>query len=248
MQSEALLHAYRGWRRQWGEDRRCGGALVWQLNDCWPATSWGIVDYYLRKKPSFYTVTRSLRSISVGVQRQHHDWSVCHARPAKISNYTVWIASSKLHESKVDFELRFVSVKSGKDIKSAIIKKDIIVNSNGTTHIVDDEIDNVNEEPHVVAARLLVDGVCISRDVDWPQPFKYLSFQDRGVEVRQSGDSYIVTASKPTKGVVFEERDGVQLSDNCLDIIPGDEQTIEAKGLSPNTEPFAWRYLGVNEQ
>lgn len=248
MQSEALLHAYRGWRRQWGEDRYCGGALVWQLNDCWPATSWGIVDYYLRKKPSFYTVTRSLQSVSVGVQRQHHDWSVCHARPAKTSKYTVWIASSKLSETTVDFELRFVSVKTGKDIKPAIIKKDVVVVANGTTHIVNDVIDNAHEEPYVVAARILVDGVCISRDVDWPQPFKYLSFKDRGVEVRQSGNSYIVAASKPTKGFVFEERDGIHLNDNCIDVIPGDEQKIQVQGLQSHTEPLAWRYLGMNEQ
>lgn len=52
IQCEALMFGYRGWRKQWGEGRHCGGALVWQLNDCWPTTSWAIVDYYLRRKPA----------------------------------------------------------------------------------------------------------------------------------------------------------------------------------------------------
>lgn len=42
MQAECLAYAYRVWRRQWkGPGRQyCAGALVWQMNDCWPATSW----------------------------------------------------------------------------------------------------------------------------------------------------------------------------------------------------------------
>lgn len=68
-QSEALMFGYRGWRRQWGDARKCGGALVWQLNDCWPTTSWAICDYYLRKKPSYYALARVLAPLAIGVQR-----------------------------------------------------------------------------------------------------------------------------------------------------------------------------------
>jgi beta-mannosidase len=42
MQAECLASAYRLWKRQWkGPGREyCAGALVWQINDCWPVTSW----------------------------------------------------------------------------------------------------------------------------------------------------------------------------------------------------------------
>lgn len=65
MQSEAIGLAYRVWRRKWRGDGheevsdsyfmsgqaltalQTSGVLVWQLNDCWPATSWAIADYYV---------------------------------------------------------------------------------------------------------------------------------------------------------------------------------------------------------
>ena len=34
----------------------CMGAVVWQLNDCWPVTSWAAVDGYGRKKPLWYAM------------------------------------------------------------------------------------------------------------------------------------------------------------------------------------------------
>ncbi|KAL2831701.1 glycoside hydrolase superfamily [Aspergillus cavernicola] len=241
-QSEAVAYAYRGWRREWGDERRCGGALVWQLNDCWPASSWAIVDYYLRRKPAFYIIKRALQPIVIGVQRVHHDWSVCHARPAKSSAYSVWVASSSPRESKVDIELRFISIESGKDIRPAVIKSNVTVTANGTTTVISGEINNLTEELHVLATRILENGVTISRDVDWPQPFKYLSLENRGVKVDVHPGRYVVSAERPTKGLVFEEVDGVVLSDNCLDVIPGDPQVVEIGGSS-TAQPKS-RYLG----
>ncbi len=36
----------------------CMGSLVWQWNDCWPAISWSIIDYYGAKKKAYYTLKR----------------------------------------------------------------------------------------------------------------------------------------------------------------------------------------------
>ncbi|MCS6842110.1 MAG: hypothetical protein NZ699_19660 [Roseiflexus sp.] len=66
MQAEALATAIRSWRRRWGGPGRyaTAGALIWQLNDCWPAISWSLLDYYLRPKPAFYAVRRALAPIA----------------------------------------------------------------------------------------------------------------------------------------------------------------------------------------
>ncbi|CAI6092577.1 unnamed protein product [Clonostachys chloroleuca] len=243
-QAEALSYAYRGWRRQWGEERHCGGVLVWQLNDCWPGTSWSIVDYFLRKKPSFYAIARTLEPLAVAVEREHHDWSVCHARPAETSSFAVWVASSEQMESKVDVEVRFISVKTGSDIKGKILQREVSVQANSTTEILSGNLDNVNEEPHVIAVRLFLNGTCVSRSVDWPQPLKYLDFSERGVKVKLSNGECHITADKPTKGLVLEESDDITLSDNCVDVVPGDEIVIQATGTGTVVNLPNYIYLG----
>lgn len=243
-QAEALMFGYRGWRRQWGQKRFCGGALVWQLNDCWPVTSWSIVDYFLRKKPAYYAMRRVLAPVAVAVKRAHHDWSVVHARVPKSSDFELWVASSQLEEVTATVELRFISVATGKEIKESITKKDIKIAANGTTDVLSGTIDNVNEEPHVLAARIWIDGEIVSRDVDWPQPLKYLGFEDRGVQVYSRGETILVKACRPTKGLVFEERAGVLVNDSAIDVVPGDEQVIRVRSLAVDDQPLRWTYLG----
>ncbi|VUC21450.1 unnamed protein product [Clonostachys rosea] len=247
MQSEALHFAYRGWRRQWGDERLSGGALVWQTNDCWPTTSWAIVDYYLRKKPGYHAIAQQMRPVNVCVQREHHDWSVGHARPAKKSPFDVWVASSLRDEVYGDVEIRFISIESGKEIKDTILKSGVIFVPNGTTDIYSGETDNEKEEPHVIAVRLFIDNKVVAREVDWPQPFKYLSFPDRDVTIQTSEGSYTVSAQRPTKGLVIEEVDGVVLSDNAIDIVPGDTQVISVTGASSANGTPAYQYLGQGE-
>lgn len=38
----------------------CSGGLFWMYNDCWGETGWTIIDYYLRRKISYYFVKRAL--------------------------------------------------------------------------------------------------------------------------------------------------------------------------------------------
>ena len=244
-QAEALMFGYRGWRRQWGQQRFCGGALLWQLNDCWPVTSWSIVDYLLRKKPAYYAVRRVLAPVAVAVKREHHDWSVVHARPAKSLGYDCWVASFRQQDIEATVELRYISVATGKDIKEKVVKKGVKIAANGTTEILKGTIDNAKEEPHVLAARIWIDGELVSRDVDWPQPLKYLDFSNRGVEILPSGNRITVRAERPTKGLVFEEREGVLVNDSAIDIVPGDEQVITVRGLGPRDRALKWTYLGA---
>ncbi|KAF2484262.1 putative beta-mannosidase [Neohortaea acidophila] len=245
-QAEALMFGYRGWRHQWGgKVRHCGGALVWQLNDCWPTISWAIVDYYQRKKPAYYAMRRVLAPIAVAVKREHHDWSVVHAHPAKSSTYQCWVSSSRLVDVEATVELRFISIQTGKEIKERITKKQVTIAANHSTEICEGVIDHEHEEPHVLAARIWIGDEVVARDVDWPQPLKYLDFCDRGVKVKRKGNEVTVTAEKPTKGLVFEEREGLLISDSAIDVVPGDEQVLTVRGLGPEDKDLDWLYLGA---
>ena len=71
IQGEALREYCDNFRRRMFSS---GSAIFWMYNDCWPATrSWTIVDYYLRRTPSFAPVKRAMAPVSVVVAEENGD-------------------------------------------------------------------------------------------------------------------------------------------------------------------------------
>ena len=71
VQAEAIGTAFRLWKRLWrGPNREyCSGALVWQMNDCWPGISWSLVDHYRRPKLVYFALKREMQPITIGMKR-----------------------------------------------------------------------------------------------------------------------------------------------------------------------------------
>lgn len=44
---------------------RCGGTLYWQLNDCWPVSSWSSIDYYGNWKALQYSIVKDYSDLAV---------------------------------------------------------------------------------------------------------------------------------------------------------------------------------------
>jgi beta-mannosidase len=55
-QARAVTYAIDHYRRWWP---RTAGAIIWQLNDCWPVTSWAAIDSEERPKPLWYAMRRA---------------------------------------------------------------------------------------------------------------------------------------------------------------------------------------------
>jgi len=63
LQGEGLKEYCENFRRRMFSS---AAAIFWMYNDCWPAVrSWTIVDYYLRRTPSFHFVRRAMQPIHV---------------------------------------------------------------------------------------------------------------------------------------------------------------------------------------
>lgn len=65
IQLECVKDATEHWRRNRG---RCNGSLYWQLNDCWPVTSWSSIDYKGRYKALQYGARHFNAPISVSLE------------------------------------------------------------------------------------------------------------------------------------------------------------------------------------
>jgi beta-mannosidase len=225
VQAEALAAAVRGWRRRWGGPGRYAnaGALVWQINDCWPVTSWAFIDYALRLKPAYYTLRRELAPLAVGLARG-------------AGGAEVWAVNGTLAPVEAELELRAWTL--GGDL-AAEQRQAVALPPNRATELGGFGFD-VGAQL-VCGARLLVRGEVVARAALWPEPFKDLTLPDPGIEVERASDQTLrVRSARPAKGVLLADGDGVAWSDNQLDLLPGDEQTIAARGLGAEEVRVRW--------
>lgn len=267
MQADAMSWSYKAWRRQWGTtgDRKCGGVLVWQLNDCWPTMSWAVVDYYLVPKPAYFAIKRAMEPVAIAVQRKYKPWTF---RPAdetwqrdtghvdmkdlwKNAEFDIWVTNSTLKELEGEVVVKCFSIKTGHLMKTTS-EKSIKISLNGTTAVLENHVimpDSPNSDttvdPFVVHVSFLVNGSCVANDTAWPDPIKYLHFDDRGIEVQYSDDksSISITAVKPVKGFVFSQLEGVMLSDNGFDLVPGFVKNVNVKGCA--ADQLSWVHVGM---
>ncbi len=219
VQSEALDCAYRIWRRRWGipGKRAVGGALVWQINDCWTVSSWAIIDSSSTPKPAYYTVKRALAPISVSL------WT----------DGSVWALNTTLEPLACDLELQALNL-SGVEISRESRK--ILIPANSVLEL--GMYKPATNEPVVISAKLLEGNVVKARHALFPEPFKYFDWQDPEIKLEQQGSNLQISSRKPVKGVFIH---GMALNDNMLDLMPGDVQTLT---LSSAPENLKVQWLG----
>ncbi|KAI0097884.1 beta-mannosidase [Nemania sp. FL0031] len=276
MQAECLASAYRLWKRQWkGPGREyCAGALVWQINDCWPVTSWAICDYYLRPKHAYYTVKREMAPLSVGITRREHHHPDPANRYSRVNGTTriqveVWGSNLMLEDLVVDCLVRAWDVETGEETYKEVVCKGLVLPKNQSTEVIAMDVparEKGDEARTVVAAYLLAseeegdpkdgDGVTpaqmgkrqLARYVNWPEPLKYLHLQkpeQLKAELSEDGKSVALSAEVPVKGVAVESEDeAVRFEDNLVDIVPGETVRIPVRGASEGTV-VTTRYLGM---
>ncbi|CUA67033.1 beta-mannosidase [Rhizoctonia solani] len=263
MQSEAVASAYRMWRRDWkGKGKQyCAGVIVWQLNDCWPVSSWAIVDYFLRPKLAYYTIAREMLPYTVGIKRtvkknretdrpdQFYEFGAFQSIGASIE---VWGTNSTLFGKRCLVKLTCVDLVSD---WNHVEEHPVTLLPNQATEILavpcpcpphtqptpepDADADPLPTTSHsVIVSAVLLDeaGQVLSRYADWPQPFRSYDMPDPELQLIVVGDTVRLTVKRPAKAVVLrvegEDDQALQWSDNGLDMMPGDDQTITVRGLT----------------
>lgn len=263
MQGECIASAYRLWKRQWkGPGKEyCAGTLVWQINDCWPVTSWSIVDYYLRPKHAYFTVKREMAPLSIGMTRREHR----HPRDKYTrvdvevkSVIEVWGSNLTLEDVTVDCVIKAFDVETGKETYSKTVTKNFLLPENRSTEILAMDVpvthSNKGEEARTVVAAYILSsetGKQLARYVNWPEPLKYLHLQKPSqlkAALNEAGTAVEVSAEVPVKGLALEceddDDDAIRFEDNLVDLVPGEVVSIGVNGATKKTV-FSTRYLGM---
>lgn len=260
MQAECLATGFRLWKRQWkGPGREyCAGALLWQINDCWPVTSWAIIDYYLRPKLAYYTVKRELSPITIGLKRTVHTTTADEYTAAytkTVHNVEIWASNLSLESHTVAIQLKAWDIITGEETCFRHLHHKFTLMPNRSTEIEQFEVPlsgkyDDEELRTVMAAYLIENGQQVARYVNWPEPLKYVHLQPpKSLSVKLSKEADVVEISSdiPVKGVALElADDAVVWADNCIDIVPGETVKVGVKGLASDDEgKIGVRYLGL---
>ncbi|KAI8802561.1 glycoside hydrolase superfamily [Cladochytrium replicatum] len=250
VQAEALKHAYRDWRGEWkgpGKEYNAG-ALVWQINDCWPVTSWATVDYYRRPKPAYHAIKSVLAPVTAVSKRAHTGPTLQEPLAPHITTFSATAQNLSLAAVTADLVVRLISIATGATVHEARVAG-VQLASNATS----DELWSTtatavgieNPDSVVLAVRLESEGKALtSWSVDWPVPLKHLKFNpDYTVVADASAGTVTIEAKTPMSAVVLDADEGVAFDVNYLDVLPGEVVSVKTKRLVVGAE-IGLRWFG----
>ncbi len=214
VQSEALDCAFRIWRRRWGQpgQRAVGGALVWQLNDCWPVTGWAVVDSHGLPKPAYFAIKRALEPITVNL------W------PCE-GGAEVWAVNGNPEPVETHLELMAFSL-YGRVLISE--QRTVELAPNSATEL-GSFLPNLTSA--VIRARLLDEYNVHARATLFPEPFKHFMPPEPHLEVERLDAEYLRLRVQHPAKCVWLDAPGAIWSDNGLDLLPDEARVIHVSGL-----------------
>ena len=207
-QGEALKTAVTHWR---GRMFKTSGCLIWQLDDCWPAISWSLIDYGLNAKAAYFFVKRAFQSVIAPLI----------IRQGKAQVYVVNETAEAL-ESTVKFQLvtfngEALYSQQAKTVTPAYKSNLVLENPLDTLPLREDCIFTVTLESK--GAILYEDAKTVQepRNLKLPAPQVKIETKKLGV-----GKFQITLESEVYAKAVRLKLDGVrgEFSDNFFDLIP----------------------------
>lgn len=149
------------------------------MNDCWPVTSWSIVDYFLHPKPAYFAIKRELHPFTVGMTRKEiksfaNEYS---AADFKIETFLeIWGTNSTLEDKTVTLEATVFDLET--DSEEGFFRErweEVVLAQNASTELwrgklpgqPDRRSDSDVPKSIVVSARLLCEGKVLARHCNW---------------------------------------------------------------------------------
>ncbi len=226
VQAEGLKEYIRNYRRRWPSS---AAAVYWDYTDSWPSIhGWGTIDYYLRRKPSYYTVKRANRPIIVvlGLEKKAGENSDEHEIVVVVSNETEAASDVKLIAGKIkptgDQEInvdKIISVSGRTCFEAARIEMD---DENIAFAVIFDQEDQILDWDRMLLKKI--------------KHFQLTLPRISVVKESRNGKHYARYSSDQWVWDVILDIDGeAGLSDNIFDLLPGIPYTIE---LKEGKEPF----------
>ena len=228
LQAQAMQYGVEHWRRHRG---RCMGALVWQLNDCWPVVSWASIDYFGRWKALHYYEKRFFAPVLIscaeeGTLTQNTN---VNAEPFELKKAARLNVSN---ETMADF--RGVALWSLRRPDASIIKEgryDVSVPALSAAWLPEQDFGDADEHGCYYAYELLDEaGARVGGGTVLFCAPKHFRFEDPRLEAHVKGDEIVVTAKAYARSVELMCGPDTLLEDNFFDMNAGTRRVKVLRG------------------
>lgn len=208
-QARAVAAGIEHWRSHWPV---CAGTVVWQLNDCWPVTSWAAIDGDGREKPLYHELRRLYADRLLTVRRDGDGLVVA----AVNQSAEDWRGALRLRRMSVDGT---VIAEAGPVLAAG-------ARSVAVTEVPAELVPSGPEE-------FLVADAGRVRALHFPAPDREIPYPRPDFEVALAPDGITVTARTLVRDLLLQadRLDPDARADRGLvTLLPGEEVTIGVRG------------------
>lgn len=200
----------------------CMGSLYWQLNDCWPVTSWSTLDYYGNWKAAHYQVKESFAPIFLAITENDDGLSIIG------SNDNMEVKEGIVTAKLIDF--------SGKELWTA--SKECILDVERNTTCM--EISNADLPKFVKEKTVLQIEFTSNRKKTVAHHYfvkpKELQLAKPTIELKIVGETLIeLKTNTLAKNVYLQAKDAF-FEENYFDLIPGIPKIIKTEKPTHETK------------
>ncbi|MCZ7603940.1 MAG: hypothetical protein M5R37_13840 [Melioribacteraceae bacterium] len=204
----------------WRTNGKTNGALIWQINDSWPVTSWSIIDYNLKPKLAYHFVKNIFSPQLIYFSEKNEIIKV------KLQNQSN-------DEFKGEYRLTVVDTLSGK----------IIGEQNGKVKMKGGRTDSINEfkksnflnSNKVIIARLYnTSDKLISINYYHHKPWKHYQTAESNISLKlieEENKKKIIASSDKPSYFVDLYANGVEFSNRGFTILPNEEIIIDIMNI-----------------
>lgn len=224
LQADAIRYGVEHFRRNRG---RCMGAIVWQINDCWPVASWSSIDYFGRWKALHYYEKRFFNPYLISCEEkswltEEADMNREHFEFEKSIRLNVSNETLSNEKFIVNWELRNAKAEI-KQQHTENIEVDAL-SVKWLDKVVFDDIDVFTD---YVSYELVKDGEIVSSGTVIFSYMKYFKFINPELKFKVSGDEIEISSNVYAKSVeILNENEDLILSDNYFDL-NGDSKKVK---------------------
>jgi beta-mannosidase len=200
----------------------CMGSLYWQLNDCWPVTSWSTLDYYGNWKAAHYQVKESFAPILLAVTKIEDVFSIIG------SNDNLKAISGTLAVKLIDF--------SGKEIWSATKECTLDVEKNTTCMLISNaDLPKFKKEKTVLILEFNNNQKKAITHHYFVKP-KELQLEKPTIELKILGETLIELKTNTLAKNVYLQANDAFFEENYFDLIPGIPKIIKTQKPTQETK------------